>query len=488
MKTLDPHICWTALESKDARFDGRFFTGVKTTGIYCRPVCPAPLPRRQHVEYYRCAAAAEAAGFRPCLRCRPEASPGTPAWNGHSEVISRALQLIASGTLKEGGVENLAGQLNLSTRQLRRLFMDQLGATPIAVAQTYRVQFAKQLITETGLPMSEIAFTAGFSSIRRFNSAMQKAYKMNPSELRRTKKEPTGKASVLELNLSYRPPYNWDAMMDFLSVRAIPGIDLVNKKGYRRTVSIDNVSGVIEVQPMPEKNFVKLRVPLHLAHGLQQIVEKIRNLFDLRAEPENISHTLSVDPLLASIIKKHPGIRVPGAWAEFEIAVRAILGQQVSVKAASTLAARLVEQHGQPIESDVPELNRLFPKPEQLAEADLTKIGVTSKRAETIHNLSRAVAEGEIDFSVGWSLEQTVKRWTELPGIGPWTAHYIAMRGLGEPDAFPAEDLVLQQVVGDGQRLTPGQLRERAEKWQPWRAYATIVLWRHATDLQNERK
>lgn len=484
MKTLDPNICWTALESKDARFDGRFFTGVKTTGIYCRPVCPAPLPRRQHVEYFRCAAAAEAAGFRPCLRCRPEASPGTPAWNGHSEVISRALQLIASGVLKEGGVENLAEQLNLSTRQLRRLFQDQLGATPIAVAQTYRVQFAKQLITETGLPMSEIAFTAGFSSIRRFNSAMQKAYKMNPSELRRTKKEPVGKASVLELNLSYRPPYNWDAMLNFLAGRSIPGIDRVDKKRYRRTVSIGDVSGMIEIQPVPEKNHVKLKVPLHLANGLQQIVEKVRNLFDLRAEPENIQYTLSKDPLLKKILKKHPGIRVPGAWSGFEIAIRAILGQQVSVKAASTLAARLVEKYGQPIESDIPELNRLFPTPEHLAEADLTGLGITSKRAETIRHLSQVVAEGKMDFSVGWSLNQTVKRWTELPGIGPWTAHYIAMRGLGEPDAFPAEDLVLQQVVGNGKRITPGQLRERAEQWQPWRAYATVALWRHATDLQ----
>jgi AraC family transcriptional regulator of adaptative response / DNA-3-methyladenine glycosylase II len=482
MKPLDPNICYAAVKSRDERFDGRFFSGVTTTGIYCRPICPAPTPFKKNVLYFRCAAAAAAAGFRPCLRCKPEASPGTPEWNGHSETVARALQLISDGFLKYGSIESLADQLGMSTRQLRRLFQQQLGATPKAVANTYRIQLAKKLLDETTLSMSEIAFCSGFSSIRRFNDAFSHAYSMAPSRFR-DEDAVTEKGSTLTLKLTYRTPYDWESIIGFLSTRAIPGVEQVSQNGYQRTVQLDGEVGVIEVTPVFEKRHLLLTIPPQLAPHVAEIVERIRRLFDLKAEPNQIADLLQQDTLLKNVLKKHPGLRVPGAWDGFELAVRAVLGQQISVKAATTFAHRIVQTYGTPVEQlDEGGLTHLFPTPEQLSKASLSEIGLTKKRAETIQNMAKVIADQEIDFSMGWSLKQTILRWTELPGIGPWTAHYIAMRALREPDAFPADDLVLRQVCGTDKPLTAAQLRKRAEAWRPWRAYATIALWRHAVD------
>lgn len=485
---LDHQSCYAAIKSRDARFDGRFFTAVLTTGIYCRPVCPAIIPRSENTQFFISAAAAEEAGFRPCLRCRPESSPGTPDWQGPSSTVSRALRLISEGILDEAGVDEVAHRLNIGTRQLRRLFAKHLGVPPIAVAQTRRIHFAKKLITETTLPMSEVAFCAGFSSIRRFNEAIRSAYGRSPTELRRAR--PPGQSnsadSNLHLKLSYRPPYDWLSLIQFLQARAIPEIELVEKDRYRRTAQIGEAAGIIEVQPIKGKQQLLLTVPLDLSKGLMQISERIRNLFDLGADPMAITNHLEQDNSMVELVQSYPGLRVPGAWDGFEIAVRAILGQQVSVKAATTLAGRLVRAYGEPIQTaSEDELVYLFPGPERLAQAELSEIGLMPKRAEALRALARAVRDGDLVLGTATGLEEAIERLTALPGIGPWTAHYIAMRVLGEPDAFPAGDLGLRRAAAakGTTTLTEAQLWQRAEVWRPWRAYAAMYLWQHYTSF-----
>jgi AraC family transcriptional regulator of adaptative response / DNA-3-methyladenine glycosylase II len=344
---LDFQRCYAATQSRDARFDGRFFVAVVTTGIYCRPICPAIMPRPENIRFFVSAAAAAEAGFRPCLRCRPEASPGTPDWQGSSSTVSRALRLISEGVLDEAGVNELARRLNIGPRHLRRLFVEHLGASPIAVAQTRRNHFAKKLIDETMLPMSEVAFCAGFSSIRRFNAAMRRTYGRAPTELRRTQKQmsPTASEANLQLKLSYRPPLDWQSLIRFLQARAIPGVEAISADRYRRTVHIGEATGIIQVQPGEGAQYLLLQVPPELSRGLMQISERVRNLFDLRADPMQISSHLTQDKRMAELVQSHPGLRIPGAWDGFEIAVRAIVGQQVSVKAANTLAGRLVKAY-----------------------------------------------------------------------------------------------------------------------------------------------
>jgi AraC family transcriptional regulator of adaptative response / DNA-3-methyladenine glycosylase II len=482
---LDHHVCYAAIKSRDARFDGRFFTAVLTTGIYCRPVCPALTPRPENVRFLVSASAAEEEGFRPCLRCRPEASPGTPDWQGPSSLVSRALRLISEGVLDEAGVEALARRLHLGTRQLRRLFVNQLGAPPIAVAQTRRLHFAKKLIDETKLPMSEIAFCAGFSGIRRFNDAIRSAYDRSPTELRRAENTAQAGASDLnphnlQLRLSYRPPLDWPSLLQFLQARAIPGVELVEGDSYRRTVQIEDGVGVIELRFIEGQRHLLLSVPPDLSRSLMQISERVRTLFDLRADPLTITNHLKQDEWLAHLIQDQPGLRVPGAWDGFEMAVRAILGQQVSIKAANTLAGRLVKTVGERLQTaGHDELAYLFPGPERLAEATLSDIGLMPRRAEAIRALAKAVRDGELDFGTAIGLEEAIARLTALPGLGPWTAHYIAMRALSEPDAFPAGDLGLRRAAAatKAAMLTAPQLRQRAEAWRPWRAYAAMVLW-----------
>ncbi len=475
----DPRICEQARLSRDARFDGLFFTAVKSTGIYCRPVCPAPAPKPSNIVYYGNAAAAEAAGFRPCLRCRPELSPGDGAWRRGDEVVARALKLIDQGVLSEQPLATLAARVGIGERQLRRLFVERLGAAPIGVHGTRRLLFAKQLLSETTLPITEVALAAGFGSLRRFNATFLDAYRMAPRDLRRL--PVAAQEGVLVLRLGYRPPYDFAAMLDFLRGRALPGIELVDDQAYARVVGPATAPGWLRVSAWPnDGHALKLELRGVPSTQLLQIVNRLRRMFDLDADPRAIASALSQDARLRPLLKKRPGLRLPSGWDGFEIAIRAVIGQQVSVAAARTLAARLAQSFGQALPVDFAEgMSHLFPTPETLAEADLTRIGLTRSRAETVRTVARAVLDGRVDFQSERTLEEFVARWVALPGIGPWTASYIAMRALGHPDAFPAEDLVLQKAVPtDGSRMTAKLLTARAQAWQPWRAYAVMHLWK----------
>lgn len=469
---------YRALLSRDARFDGRFFIAVRTTGVYCRPVCPARTPKRENVDFYRCAAAAESAGFRPCLRCRPETSPGTPAWLGTSVTVSRAMRYINAGALDGAGVEDLALRLGIGARHLRRLFDEHLGASPLAVAQTRRVQFAKKLISETGLDMTRIAMESGFSSVRRFNAAVKQVYGVNPSEIRRAKSlgARNGDATRLSLKLSYRPPFDWVGHLDFLRLRAIPGVERIENDTYERSVEIDGKAGLVRVSKNDDANCLRLEVGPELAGALMTLAERMRRVFDLRADPAEIREVLERDSLLRTKVRRRPGLRIPGAFDGFEMATRAILGQQVTVKGASTLAGRIAHRYGRPAAGQGGFV--LFPRAADLAEADFDGIGLTKTRAATIRALARVIASGTIDLDATRDLEETIAALEDVPGIGAWTANYIAIRALGEPDAFPDSDLGLRKAVGGRKGLaTPATVRARAEAWRPWRAYGAVHLW-----------
>ena len=477
---LDRSVCERASRSRDARFDGKFFIGVRTTGVYCRPICPAPPARRENVRYFPSAAAAAAAGFRPCLRCRPEAAPGTPAWLGSSALVSRGLRLIEDGALDGQDVETLAGRLGVTARHLRRLFERHLGATPREVALTRRLHFAKKLIDETGLPFAEVALASGFGSIRRFNGEVRRVYGRTPRELR--KQGParrSGGSEGYRFRLCYRPPYDWEAILAFLRARAIPGVESVDERGYRRTISFDGETGLIEVSQVAKGPALELTIRFPNPRALLGIVIRVRRIFDLDADPGAIAAHLGADPLLAGPLARHPGIRTPGAWDGFELAVRAILGQQVSVSAASTIAGRLVALFGTAV-AGPQGTHRLFPTPARLGDAEIERAGVVRVRAEAIRRLARLAGSGDIEPS---SL-------AAIPGVGPWTLQYVAMRAFGEPDALPSGDLVLRRATGS---RTARELERRAESWRPWRAYAVMLLWQGAKDdakpvVQRDRK
>lgn len=482
---LDHEACYRALQTRDARFDGQFFTAVRTTGTYCRPICPAPTPKRENCLFLPSAAAAHGAGFRPCLRCRPEISPGTPAWLGTSATVSRALRLISEGALDDGRVEALAARLGVGERHLRRLFIKHLGAPPQAVAQTRRILFARKLIDETKLPMAEVALSSGFASIRRFNDAIRTTYKKTPRELRRssTATRNGGGASEITLKLPYRPPFHWAAMIRFLAPRAVPGVEATGPDHYRRTIAIDGVSGIVEVRPVDSENHLLARIRLSGTTALIHVAERLRRIFDLGADPAEIAAHLRDDPRLRAAVKALPGLRIPGAWDGFELAVRAILGQQVSVQAATKLAGRLVEAYGEPLVLDgslpgTEDLRRVFPRPEALASADLTKLGLPRARGAAISSLAAAVAKEDLVLDASRGLDDTIHKLGRLPGVGEWTAQYIAMRALREPDAFPATDLGLRRALADSSGALAGsRLLEIAEAWRPWRAYAAMYLW-----------
>jgi AraC family transcriptional regulator of adaptative response / DNA-3-methyladenine glycosylase II len=489
---LDTTICAQARKTRDARFDGRFFTGVLSTGIYCRSICPARTAKEENVRYFPTAAAAAEAGLRPCLRCRPECSPGTPAWLGTSATVSRALRLISESALEDGGIETLAERLGIGGRHLRRLFLQHLGASPIAVAQTRRLHFAKKLIDDSRLPMSEVALASGFGSIRRFNAAFRKTYNRTPTQLRKL----GGQASAMSegeycFQLRYRPPFDWISMLEFLAPRATPEVEMVENGTYRRVFSLNDDIGWFEafvdeknhdetnhaeadhVETNAETNHaVTLRIHYPQPRSLFLIVERVRRMFDLSAEPNEIMRHLSGSAVLARRVKARPGLRVPGSWDGFELAVRAILGQQVTVRGATTLTGRLVREFGVQVTSRRG-ISHLFPAPEKLVEANFSRVGLTRARALTIRSLARAVCEGDISFS-GLNTDEFIARFRELPGIGDWTAQYVAMRAFNEPDAFPASDLGLLRAAGLN---NPKQLAARAEAWRPWRAYAAMYLW-----------
>ncbi|MDI9239143.1 AlkA N-terminal domain-containing protein [Lysobacter sp. LF1] len=478
-------VCEQARLTRDPRFDGLFFTAVFSTRIYCRPVCPAPAAKR--VEYFRHAAAAEAAGYRPCLRCRPELSPDDGSWRRGDAAVARALKLIDDGALADQPLSVLAARVGLGERQLRRLFVQRVGVAPIGVHGTRRLLFAKQLLTETALPITEVALASGFGSLRRFNDAFRNAYRMAPRDLRRNRELPPSTSSEgLTLRLGYRPPYDFAAMLDFLRGRALPGVEVVDEHSYARVTGPIERPGWLRVSAWPNgEHALKLEVHGAAPTRLLEIVQRLRRMFDLDADPQAIADALSVDPRLAPLVAQRPGLRLPSGWDGFEIAVRAIIGQQVSVAAARTLASRLAQRFGRKLPQPfAPGLEHLFPTPEDLVEADLVTVGLIRSRAETVRGVARALLEGRVDFHADRTLDDMVARWVALPGIGPWTAQYIALRALGHPDAFPAEDLVLQKSLpADGSRLTAKALGARAEAWRPWRGYAVIHLWRDAAAL-----
>jgi len=476
---LDFAACDRARLAQDPRFDGRFFIGVTSTGIYCRPICPTPTAKQRNVRYFPSAAAAAEAGFRPCLRCRPEAAPGTPAWLGTSATVRRGLRLIHEGALDQESVEDLATRLGIGPRHLHRLFIQHVGASPLAVAQTRRLHFAKRLIDDTRLTMTDIALASGFGSLRRFNDAFRNTYGRAPHELRRERKGDAAADDALRLKLAYRPPYDWAAMRDFLAARAIPGVERVAGDSYARSVRVGDKTGWIEVRPAPKADALELAVHGLGAESLFVVVSRVRQMFDLAADPADVRAVLRKDPLLLALLRKRPGLRVPGAWDPFEIAVRAVLGQQVSVAAARTFATRIVTAREQRLPSGTEDVTHLFPDAAVLAETDLTGIGLTGARARTLKDLAVAVRDGTVDLGNGDELRA---RLMEVPGIGAWTAEYVAMRALSDPDAFPAGDLVLQCMVGGEKRLSERQLLERAEQWRPWRAYAVLHIWRAASD------
>lgn len=479
----DPRTCEQARLSRDARFDGLFFTAVSSTGIYCRPVCPAPPPKAENVTYYATASAAEAAGFRPCLRCRPELAPGDGAWRRGDDVVARALKLIDTGLLADHPLCALAARVNVGERQLRRLFAERLGTSPIGVHATRRLLFAKQLLTETRLPVTDVAMAAGFGSLRRFNTVFKDTYRMAPRDLR--KRQPREAAGeTLVLRLGYRPPYDFTAMLDFLRGRALPGVEHVDAVSYARVVGPGAAPGWLRVSAWPNgEHALRLELRSIVPTGMLGVVQHLRRMFDLDADPQAIAAALQGDPRLGPLLRKRPGLRIPSGWDGFEIAVRAVIGQQVSVAAARTFTARLAQAFGAPVTGPLHSAlhTHLFPTPQALAEADISAIGLTRTRAATVRAVAQAVLEGRVDFDAGTTLERFVQRWTALPGIGPWTAHYLALRGLGHPDAFPAEDLVLQKALpDDGTRLTARQLLAHAQRWRPWRGYAVLHLWKDA--------
>ncbi|WP_266158798.1 DNA-3-methyladenine glycosylase 2 family protein [Dyella silvatica] len=477
------HVCEQARLSRDARFDGLFFTAVTSTGIYCRPVCPAPAPKPQNVRYYPNAAAAEAAGFRPCLRCRPELAPGNDQWHHGEHVVTRALKLIEQGSLDELSLEQLAERVGVGARQLRRLFVECLGAPPISVHTTHRLLFAKQLLTETALPVTEVALASGFGSLRRFNAAFLQANRIPPRELRRRPR--VGADDALVLRRGYRPPYDFEAILSFLRTRALPGVELVDEHSYARVFGPAEAPGWLRLSAWPgAEHALQLQLHCPQPERLLGIVSKLRRMFDLDADPQRISDTLRDDRVLKPLLQRRPGLRLPGGWDGFEIAVRAILGQQISVAAARTLATRIVHRYGTPLSVPaIAGLERLFPGPEALADADLGALGLTTARANTVRGMAQALLDGRVDFRSEQPLDEFVSRWTELAGIGEWTAHYMAMRALSHPDAFPAADLILRRVAaGDAPELSTKALTAKAEAWRPWRAYTVMHLWRSASD------
>jgi AraC family transcriptional regulator, regulatory protein of adaptative response / DNA-3-methyladenine glycosylase II len=508
--TLDSDTCYRAVAARDPRFDGRFFTGVTSTGVYCRPICPSRTPARKNMLFFPHQGAAETAGFRACRRCRPEASPGSPDWNTRADLVARAVRLISDGYVDEHGIGGLARRLAVTERHLHRLVVGELGAGPLALARTVRLQTARRLLSETSVPITEIAFASGFSSVRQFNASFQESYRQPPSALRagpHPRGTPSGgtggHGTWLSLRLACREPFDGDSLLGFLAARAIPGVEQVTDGRYARTIRTSAGAGVIELVPGPSgSRQVLLRVRLTGLGGVGQMVSRCRQMFDLDADPAAINSVLAEDDILAALVRKRPGLRIPGAYDGFELAVRAVLGQQVSVAAARTFAARLAAQHGTPLgppdelsatgaqagatghHAAAPDHDAspalpgtlfpgtLFPGPDQLAGADLSGLGLTTSRQATLRALATAVATGRLDLDAGSDPAEAAARLSELPGVGPWTVSYILMRAIRDPDAFPETDLGLRRAM---ERL--GAPPARARRWRPWRAYAAVHLW-----------
>lgn len=474
--TLDADICYRALTARDDRFDGTFFVGVKTTGIYCRPVCPARTPGRDRCIFFKRAVEAERDGFRACFRCRPERAPGNSPVDALSSTVAAAVAKIEAGALNDGDVEGLAAALGITSRHLRRAMSAELGVTPLEFALSRRVALARELLLGTSLPVTDIAFASGWKSLRRFNSAFRAHQGMPPTALRRARPSPAGE-NFVRVTLDYRPPLDWDSLLAFFGVRAVRGVERVEGATFRRTARAGSSAGFISITKAEGRASLHLDVSPSLTGELMPLVARVRRLFDLDAHPAAITSHLAKDPRLAKVVKRRPGLRLPGSFDPFETAVRVVLGQQVSVAAATTIAARLVERFGDAVETPFPELNRIWPTPDRIAgttDGALTSLGLTGARARTLRGLAAAIADGTIVLDAAGDAEATIRALTELPGIGDWTAHSIAMRALGFPDAFPASDLGLRKALGGA---PAAECIEMAEPWRPWRAYAVIHLW-----------
>ena len=474
---LDAKACHAAHRGRDARFDGVFFTGVKTTGIYCRPVCPARTPAASSCDFFATASAAEAAGFRPCLRCRPEIAPGSPGNTLADSLLRRVRERAMEGMT----LETMEPEMGLSMRQVRRIFLAEFGVTPVQVVQTQRLLMAKQWLRETTRPISEIALAAGFRSLRNFNTCFREHYRMAPSACRTLQ---TRTDDVITLRLAYREPLAWETMLEYFRSRLLPGVEEIKDGAYHRTVMLGKATGWIRVSALPKEAVLCVQVSPALMPALGTIQSRVRRMFDLDARPDLIQERLGHDELLAPVMKKHPGLRVCGAWDVFELAVRAVLGQQITVRAATTLSARLVHQVGRKVETPFENLHRLGITPQAIAKLsidELCQLGLVSARAKTLHHLAEFAMSGGFEFPPGQDHESVVAKLVELPGIGPWTAHYIAMRALRYPDAFPAADLGLRKAIGKGALVSTREAAARSESWRPWRAYASIALWTSLT-------
>ncbi|MBI4718312.1 MAG: helix-turn-helix domain-containing protein [Planctomycetes bacterium] len=479
--------CYRALCARDRRFDGMFFVGVVTTGVYCRPVCPARTPRRDRCRYFSAAAAAERDGFRPCLRCRPELAPGrAPMDSRHQRAAELAARIDAGALDHPGGLERLAVELRISSRQLRRIVTAELGVSPVALAQTRRLLLAKQLLTDTQLPIIEVAHASGFSSVRRFNELFRLHYRLTPGRLRKQTGRPAD-SGVLRLTLAYRPPLAWEELLRFLAARAIYGVESVEGDLYARTVAMGENCGWIKVA-RPGKNVCSLSVELSasLSPVLPAVLARIRGLFDLDARPDAVAEHLMSDPFLCPAVRRTHGLRVPGAFDPFELAWRAVLGQQVSVRAATALAGRVAETFGEPATTPFPALNRYSPDRHCLAAVEpaaLARLGIVRARARAIVALARAAVATNVLEGAGGDPEQRIERLKAIPGIGPWTAGYIAMRVLRWPDAWPEGDGALRKALAT---TSDRALRQAAERWRPWRAYAVMYLWQSLTSKENK--
>ena len=483
--TLDSRALYRALAARDPRFDGVFFVGVTSTGIYCRPICTAKTPRAANCRFFESAEAAEKARFRPCLRCRPELAPGNAPVDDSRRIASLIAQRIDEGMLDDGaGMETIAKRFGWSSRQIRRIVHRELGVSPMDLVLTRRLLLAKQLLTETSLPITEVAYASGFSSLRRFNDAFGGRYGMPPSRFRKTTAAEAGSAvrnDTLTLRLDYRPPFDWARLVAFLGLRGIAGVELVEPDAYLRTVRLGDRTGWIGVRPAPAKHALLVELSHSLTPVLPALLWRVRHLFDLSARPDVIAGHLAADAMLSTTIASAPGLRVPGTFDGFELGVRAILGQQITVKGATTLAARFAAAFGEPIATPSRALTRLTPTPERVASASMEEIaslGVVPARARSILELARAMADGSLRLEAGTDPDPAIARLREVPGIGPWTAQYIAMRALRWPDAFPKEDIAVRKALGG---VTAAAADAMSQAWRPWRSYATMHLWQTAS-------
>ncbi len=492
MRTLteDSSGLYAAFAAKDARFDGRFFVGISTTGIYCRPVCRAKQPKAQNCNFYGTAAEAEQAGYRPCLLCRPELAPGSSKADASADLAHRAARMLEESSASGQKLDEMADRLGCTGRHLRRVFAAQYNVSPVQYIQTCRLLLAKNLLTDTDLSVLDVAMSSGFGSLRRFNDLFKKHYRLSPTSLRKkaaegkVQKDKAGAASGVKLALSYRPPYRFEEMLAFLAARAIPGVEAVQANEYQRTVQLVNsrgesLYGWLRVKNNPKKNALSMELSEALLPVLPQVLARLRRLFDLYCDPSTVYEALEpmndIRPGLCAL-----GTRVPGSFDPFEMAVRAVLGQQISVKAASTLAGRLVRAYGRPVQSGIEGLTHVFPTPKDMLflhgtiESSLGVLGITAPRARTILELARASAEGDIDFNLPANLQEEMKKLMAIPGVGSWTAKYIAMRTMEWTDAFLETDAGIKKAL---KPHTAKEMIELAEKWRPWRSYATVNLW-----------